>query len=469
MQIAHQADVARRSDSLSASALGWATFEGGRDAYVIMISALMFMPYVVTTVIGDPVAGQAIAASYAKVGGFAVALTAPLLGGAVDRFGPRKPWLAACIVLATPLIALLWFAQPGPAGLPIATVMTITVLLAILMSYSDVLHNSMMPHAARPGEQARASGLALSLGNAVAFVMVIFMLWGFFLPGRIASPLLPSAPLFGLDAATFEPNRIIAPIVALVFAIGSIPILLWSHDAPRTKVSIVAAFGQAASGIYDMVRHMRMPRDAGLFLLGRMFYSDAKMAILMFGGIYAAGIMGWGSTQLLMMGITATLAGVFGGFLAARMDSRLGPRRALMLQIVVAIVCLIFQVGLGRDTILYMRVGEEPLWDSPVFATLPELLFLANVAVSSVFSVAAFSSSRTMMTAVAPREQIGTFFGLYALSGTATIWLGPLLIEIATRAFDSQRAGIVPLGLLLGGGLLILSRVRGGGAPGAAA
>ena len=77
--------------------------------------------------------------------------------------------------------------------------------------------------------------------------------------------------------------------------------------------------------------------------------------------------------------------------------------------------------------------------------------------------VSAYASSRTMLTRVAPLEKMGVFFGLYALSGTATMWLGPLLIENATLAGGSQAWGMAPIVGMLAAGLALLALVKGGG------
>ncbi len=453
---------------LSRSARSWAIFEGGRDTYVIMVMALAFMPYFVTTVVGDPVRGQALAAGYAKFSGLAVALTAPFLGAIVDKLGPRKPWLAASAFASAALTACLWIARPAADDATIHLVLMMTTVLGVLIAYTDVFHNSMMPYAAAPAEQAKASGLALSLGNLVGLVMIVFLLWGFSLPGVVQSTLLPAVPLFGLDRANGDHVRIVGPLVGLAIALGTIPLLLHSTDAKRSALSLAQATRQGAFEIWDILRHMRMPRDAGLFLLGRMLYSDAKIAGLMFGGIYAAGVMKWGAPELLTMGLLATASGVFGGFLAGWMDTRLGPKLALIIQILGAIACLFAQLSITREQILFIPYPEAQhgqLWSLAIFNTLPQVAYLLVVIVGSIVGVAAFSSSRTMLTAVAPKENIGAFFGLYALSGAATAWLGPMLVEAATRAFGSQQAGMIPIAVLLAAGVAILSLVKGGRAP----
>ncbi|MBC7103550.1 MAG: MFS transporter [Parvibaculum sp.] len=48
------------------------------------------------------------------------------------------------------------------------------------------------------------------------------------------------------------------------------------------------------------------------------------------------------------------------------------------------------------------------------------------------------------------------FFGLYALSGTATAFIGPALVGFCTWFFHSQRAGFASVLLLLGIGLALI-------------
>ncbi|MCW7502473.1 MFS transporter, partial [Leptospira sp. 2 VSF17] len=51
---------------------------------------------------------------------------------------------------------------------------------------------------------------------------------------------------------------------------------------------------------------------------------------------------------------------------------------------------------------------------------------------------------------LAPPGQSAAFFGLYALSGAVTMWLGSLLVRLFTQGFHSQQAGFIPIaGLLL--------------------
>ncbi len=47
-------------------------------------------------------------------------------------------------------------------------------------------------------------------------------------------------------------------------------------------------------------------------------------------------------------------------------------------------------------------------------------------------------------------------FGLYALAGKATAFLGPLIFALATDVFDNQRAGVATILLFFVTGMAIL-------------
>ena len=80
--------------------------------------------------------------------------------------------------------------------------------------------------------------------------------------------------------------------------------------------------------------------------------------------------------------------------------------------------------------------------------------------IAAIFITAAYANSRTMLARIAPGTMMAEFFGLYALSGTATAFLGTLLVERITDWFDSQRIGFASVLLLLGAGFVLMLWVR---------
>ena len=441
----------------------WALFQGGRDPYVILIIIYVFVPYLVTSVIGNPVQGQALVASGAKYGGWLVMLTAPLLGATVDRLGPRKPWLAGVVALMVPLIALLWFAKPGGSGLSVTTVIVIIALLGALFAYTETLHNALLLPASGMKRAGAASGLALALGNFISVALLAFCLWAFALPGKVGWSFVPLQPLFGLDPTTHQTDRIVGPIVAALLALLTIPLLRFAPDVAATGAKFTSAVRLAFGDLKNLFVQARGHRDALTYLGARMLFTDGLTGILIFIGIYAAGAMGWGTLQLLAYGLILSSFSVVGGLLAGWLDGRVGAKKALTIEIIGVIASQLLLLGNTRSSFFYQTYDpatHAPLWNGPMFTTAPELgLILASI-LGAVTVTAAYSSSRTMLTRVAPPDRIGIFFGLFVIAGTATMWLGPLLVQFATEASDSQRIGLLPLSGLLLAGLGVLQLVK---------
>ena len=451
---------------LTRGAIAWSIFEGGRDPYVILITIYIFMPYVSATLVGDPVRGQELIARYAQYAGWVVMLTGPLLGAALDKLGPRKPGLGLIVAGMVPLIALLWWARPDHTGLTIAMTMTVTLAIGVLFAWSEVFHNAMLVRAAGLRNVHAASGLALSLGNAASVIALGFTAWAFALPGKVDWWWVPAQPLFGFDTVAHEPERVVALLAAALLALGAVPLFLFTPDSPRTGVPVLRAMREGAGDIVRMIATVRRHRDAAVYLLARMFFYDGMNGVLFFFGVLAAGVMGWGPLDLLVTGIILSVVAVLGGQVGRWLDHAVGPRNALMIEIGMTMASLIALLGMTPDTILYFwhwdSAAHPPLWDGPVYRTLPDLLYLLIGFNNAIFITAQYASSRTALTRLTPPDQTGAFFGVYALSGVATAWLAPGLVSLVTRVTQSQQWGFASIVLLLAIGLAGLAFVRGG-------
>lgn len=452
---------------LGKGGVAWSLFEGARNPYVILITIYIFMPYVAATMVGDPVKGQEIVSRWSQYAGWIVMATAPFLGASIDQLGRRKTWLGLSVMLMLPMIWALWWAKPDGSGLSVTMVMLLTLIIGVLFTYTEVLHNSLLVRAAGLTGAHKASGLALALGNAFSVAALAFTAWAFALPGNVDWGWVPSAPLFGLDVATHEHERIVAPMAAAIFAIGALPLFLFTPDAPKSGIPVLKALGDGARSLWGMVANMRHYRDAAIFLVARMFYVDGMTAILIYAGIYATGVMGWGALEMLAYGVLLSVLATLGGFVGRWLDAGFGPKRAVQIEIGMSLLGIIGFLGMAPDRILYFwmwdAAAHAPIWDGPVFRTLPELIFLLIGFVNAVFITAHYASSRTLLTRLTPPSQTGAFFGVYALSGTATVWLGSFLVNLGTQVFKTQQGGFAMITLLLAAGFIGLLFVRGDG------
>ncbi|WP_421736823.1 MFS transporter [Caulobacter sp.] len=450
---------------LSKGGLSWILHQGSRDAYVVLITIYIFAPYFSRVLVGDPVKGQAAVADIATAYGALTAVTAPILGASIERYGPRKPFLIGILAIMIPLLLMLWFAQPN-GGPSVALIGLALIVLGVTYNWGDVLHNSLLSRAAERGQEPLLSGLGYAMANGLSVSLLIFMMWGFVLPGAVHWPGVPAAPLFGLPTANHEPARLSGPLAGAVMLLGAIPFLLWTRDASRTGRTMIQSLGDGVKLLLDIFGNLKGHKDVATFLAARMFYCDGMTALLIFGGLLAAGLMKWGELEMLAYGISLSIFGVLGGLIAPWLDKTLGPRRAVQVEILGCLAVLAGTLGMGRDKILYFwpydAAAHGPVWNGPLFRTLPELIYLGLGLLIAVFVTAQYASSRTLLVRLAPPDRIAAFFGLFSLSGTATVWLGSLLVALATKIFHSQVGGFLPIAGLLFLGVVGLFFVKGG-------
>ena len=69
-------------------------------------------------------------------------------------------------------------------------------------------------------------------------------------------------------------------------------------------------------------------------------------------------------------------------------------------------------------------------------------------------------SSRTALVTISNQKNLNQMFGLYAVSGKITNFLGPVLVAFFTSYFESQRAGMASILFFLIIGLYILRRTK---------
>ena len=453
---------------LSRGALAWSLFEGVRDPYVILVTIYIFMPYVAATVVGDATKGQEVISKWSQIAGWATMATAPFLGASIDHMGRRKTWLAGCVILMAPMMCALWWTKPDHTGLSVTATLLITVIIGLLFSYTEVLHNSLLVRASGLGGAHKASSLALALANVFALFALGFAAWAFALPGKVDWSWVPTQPLFGLDPLRHEPERIVGPMAGVMLALGAVPLFLFTPDSPPSGVPLHQALGRGAISLWRMILEVRQYKDAAVFLLARMFYVDGMNSVLTYAGLYAIGVMKWGALEMLIYGIILTVLAVIGGFAARWLDGLLGSKRAVQVEIFMSLLGIVAILGTGPNQIFftpYDAAAHAPLWHGPFFTTLPELVFILIGFSNAVFITAHYASSRTLLACLTPPDKTGAFFGAYAVAGTATAWLGPLLVNLGTRHFHSQQGGFGMISVLLAIGFVGLLFVRGDGRP----
>jgi len=423
----------------------------------------VFATYFAQEIAPDPVTGQSLWSLAGTLTGIAVAVLAPLMGSIADSLGRRKSiLLAACAVDVFACLSL-WFAIPG-GGIPVSIIIVLIVSIGLAKEMMSVMHNSMLGSLTNSRNAGMLSGIGLAMGNAGNFISMIIYLIAVAVPamGVFQIAFVPSEPLFGLDVSRHEHVRIVGPFAALWLIIFAIPFFLGCPDRLTRQLTFQSAVTHGYKQLVSTLRNARKYKNVMRFLIARMFYNDGIIAVQSYLAIYAVATFSWDLAEVLMFGLLMGVVCLFAGIVAGHIDRLCGSRKATILSLCTAIPFLFLTATAERHRILLMDVDSTiaPSLALPFYNNIPEMFFLGSALTLAAAATVTIVCARAMLTRIAPVDQIGQFFGLYAFSGTATAFLGHGLVALATVTFSSVRAGVLAPALLLLVGLLIFLKVR---------
>ncbi len=429
---------------------GWMLFDWASQPFNTLIVTFIFAPYFYDFVSSDPKQGQVIWANTITVASLIIALTAPFLGAVADRIGPRKPWIFFFMFPFLIGCTSLWWGAPGMEN-PIWILVAFGVAF-IGAEYMLIFANAMLPDLVPRSETGKVSGAGWGfgyLGGIIPLFIVLLLMAPS--PGS-ETTLLGIDPILGLDPEKGEPARATGPMSAIWFAIFVIPLFLWTPDTKKKTVP-KRVFSEAWSGLKVTFGKVKSHRSLMAYLASSMIYRDAMIALFAFGGIYADGVLGWGAFELGIFGIIAAITGAVGAWYGGLMDKKHGPKPVVVVSIVALAIVGTITISTSRDAILFVSVEAG--------SNLPDIIFYICGGILGAASGSLQAASRTLLIYQAEGKiPMTEAFGLYALSGKATAFIGPFLIAIATWLFDSQQLGVSPVIGLFVIGLIILRWVK---------
>lgn len=470
-------DAAASDSAFTLKGFAWGVFEWARNPYYNVIVIYVFAPYFAEAVVGGGPQGQAVVADTIKIAGLIMAVFAPLLGILVDKGGGKKGLIFVVLAGLALCSFLLGGIRPGVAGaVPLG--MALLIIGYCCYTVSELLHNAILPAAGEPKALPMISGLGLFMGNTAGVLMLVMLL----LIGMFTS---------WVDAIPGGIGAISGPVVGIWLGVFIIPFFLLMPDRKGSLGSWRAATAQTFSPrnfdsrgqipvvsvlmsliinpvVFVYRKFVEFP-NVMRFLLARMIYADGLAVLLTLGGVYVAGVLGWSAYEVIIYGITGSLIGALGGFVGGALDGRLGPKRALMVELTGIIVILFIQLSVTRDALFFGLVpAGHDVWGgfgTGLFTSLADVFYYLMIVPAAIAIVACITSSRYMLVHISPPDRIGEFFGFYAMAGSVTVWLGPLIVQQMTLAFDDQRLGFSGIGLLFLAGLVLLASVKADRTP----
>ncbi len=401
----------------------WALYDWANSSFSAVVSTFVFPAYFASQVAANETAGTAQWGYTVGAAGLVVALGAPVLGAMADRFGRRKPLLGVFTALCVLATAALWWVRPEPDSVPRA--MVLAGLATVGAEFAFVFYNAMLPSLTRADRLGRWSGWAWGLGYAGGLTCLALALGGFVADGA----------WFPLPRDGAEHVRATFLLVAVWYAVFALPLFLYTPEAPAPGTTLAGAVREGLVQLADLLRNLHHYAPVLRFLVARIFFIDGLATVFAFGGVYAAGTFGMDQQGVLLFGIALNVTAGVGAAAFSWIDDWIGGKRTILVSLV-GLIIPGAAIVVVESTALFWTFGL----------------------ILGAFVGPVQAAGRSYMARLAPAHLRNEMFGLFAFSGKATAFAGPLLVGWITALSGSQRFGMsVIIVLLLAGFLLMLT------------
>ena len=400
----------------------FALYDFANSAFTTIIITFIFSAYFAKQIAPNPVLGQSYWGWAIGITGILVALTGPLIGSFADKKNCTEFFIKLFTIICVILTSLLWFSQPSEKYLLYTLI--IVALANFFYELSLIFYNSILKRISNSNNLGKSSGFGFALGYLGGILILIVCIKIF-----IDTDVLP----FGLSKENSENIRATSIVVALWYLFFSIPFLFSLKKKIKNKI-------EKSSNNIKKIKNLFWNKglnNLGKFLIARMLYADGLNAIIIMGGIFAVGVFNLEIKDLLvlsvLMNITAFTGAIIGGYANDKFSSKS--------VIIFSLLGLIF----SSTIILFIKT---------------KIFFLIFASINGFFIGPIQSASRVFITKSIDKNNQASGFGLFALSGKLTSFIGPLLVSTLTYISNSQRIGFSATIILLLIGLLILLKVK---------
>jgi UMF1 family MFS transporter len=406
--------------------VAWALWDCGATGVNAVVVTFVFSVYL-TEDVGSGLPGPSTPASWLgralTIAGVCVALLAPATGVWVNAPNRRRRALAVLtgsVVAMTAAMSLirsdhhyLW------AGL---------ALLACAAACNDlatVPYNAMLRHLSTGANSGRISGLGAAAGFAGSVLLLLTLYFGF-IHGDGAT-----RGLLGIAAHDGANVRAAMLLAAAWFALFGWPLLVSVRAPAAADRRPAVGFLGAYRALWEEVKsEWRRDHNVVYYLLASAVFRDGLTGVFAFGAVLGVSVYGVSQADVLVFGVCASTVAAIGALLGGRLDDRVGAKLVIAGSLTAMIV-----VGL----VLLTMSGPLAFW----ICGLLLCLFVGPI----------LASARALMLRMSAEGKEGVAFGLYTTTGRAASFLAPWMFFTFVDVFDSDRAGLAGLCVVLAAGL----------------
>jgi UMF1 family MFS transporter len=317
----------------------------------------------------------------------------PWLGAISDRLPRRLPILivttSACCLLTLFIGGELWVS------------LGLLLVANLLFQAGLVIYDALLPAVSTADNRGRVGGAGIGLGYLGSLLGIGV---GYFVLRETGS------------------YQTLFRITAIGMILLALPCFLWVREPPRAvaPVSPLATARGALRDVAETARRARDYPDLVRFLIGRALYAESAGTIGIFMAVYLTVQLGFSADTKDRLLLVAIVAAVAGGFSWGRVVDLIGPRDSLMRVLVVWSVALALIAATGFEWL-----AQDWLWG---------IAPLAGFAMGGLWA-----SDRPLMIGLAPPEELGQFYGLYALAGRTASLVGPLVWALIVNVLGLGR------------------------------
>ena len=401
----------------------FALYDFANSAFTTIIITFIFATYFAKQIAPNPVLGQSYWGWTIGITGFLVAIIGPVVGSYADKNNKIVFFIRCFSLLCILFTTFLWFSKPSQSYL-LYTLLVVGIA-NLFYELSLIFYNSLLKNISDNRNLGKSSGFGFAFGYIGGIIILLISIKLF-----IDTDNLP----FGLSKENSQNIRAIAILVSFWFLIFATP-FLFSEIKEKNK-KIVKSSSTYFLEIKKLIWNKKLSTLAK-FLIARMLYADGLNAIIVMGGIFAVGVFNLEIKELLKLSILMNITAFLGAFIGGIVNDKYGSKFV----IIFSLVGLIF----SSIAILFT-------------SAVSTFFFLA--AINGLFIGPIQSASRVVITSMLNKNNQGKGFGLFAMSGKLTSFLGPLLVSTVTFLTNSQRIGFSAAIILLLSGLIILLTIK---------
>lgn len=373
--------------------LAWYLYDFGNSAYAAVVLLAVYSAYFQDRVVGGA-EGSRLWGISVGIAMLVVAVSSPVLGAIADFAGSKKRFLFFFTTVACVFTGMLFFVGEGNIFLG----MLFFILAEIGYRSAQVFYNGLLPEIADDADMGRVSGYGWAIGSAGGIVCLFIVL-----------------PLIVLIGGTLI-VRISLVITAVFFAVSAIPIFRWlperaqSQPLPPNETYLSIGFKR----LWATAKKARHFREFLKFMGAFIVFNDGILMALNFSAIIGQVMFDMEQEQLITFVIVVQVTSVIGAYVFGVLADRWSSKSSLVVSLLIMIGAVITLYFTQSATGFYL-VGAA-----------------AGFALTGTQSV-----SRTMIGQLSPPGHSAEFYGLYAVAGRASSFIGPAVFGIlAVEATD---------------------------------